>query len=480
MKTLAGHYQLQERLGSGGTASVWKALDVNAEHIVAVKFVSIEGTHPVMRDRLRDEARVMASLTHPHLLKVYELGTDERTDWIAMEYCPGGSLAHQLLGAGPLPASDAARFMMDILDALQFAHERGVIHRDVKPANIFIGEDGKGRLGDFGIARIVTPDQAQRTQAGLGSWPFMAPEQRLDAAQAGPPADIYSAGATLYNLLTATTPTDLFLAPDTSPRWDGVPEALRPLLRKATSAEPTERHGDAHMLRQALALLTPLLPAAPMTARPVGRPDDSYTPTNAEGDRTRPADSTPRPPPTIVESSVRSLYIDPLGSPRGGRSMQAVPLPKAKVNLKRVFVLFRRVSLGLGVLIGLWFAALHLLDTQLPLVWKGAVTEQGETLSPAGAWRGNWGRYPAALHLTVEQDEFYGDLIIELPGGHRARIRTQGTFDPEQGILQLKDTPLPSGESSFYRLQLSQDGLGLTGHIDTAQGEREEFRMVRQ
>ncbi len=160
--------------------------------------------------------------------------------------------------------------------------------------------------------------------------------------------------------------------------------------------------------------------------------------------------------------------------------MQAVPLPKAKMNLKRVFVLFRRVSLGLGVLIGLWFAALHLLDTQLPLMRTGTLTEHNEPHDPAGAWRGNWGRYPATLHLTVEQDQLDGDLLIEFPGGHGARYHTQGTFDAEQGILQLEDTPLPSGESHVYELRLSRDGMGLTGHFDTAQGERAEFRMVRQ
>ena len=480
MKTFAGHYQLQERLGSGGTASVWKALDVTCERIVAVKFVSIKGTQPVMRDRLRDEARVMASLTHPYLLKVFELGTDENTDWIAMEYCPGGSLAHRLSSAGPLPASEAARFMMDILDALQFAHERGVVHRDVKPANILIGRDGKGRLGDFGIARIVTTEQAQRTLAGLGSWPFMAPEQRLDAAQAGPPADIYSAGATLYNLLTGTTPTDLFLTPDVSPRWDGVPEVLRPLLKKATYADPSERHGDAHMFRQDLASLTPALSAVPMKARPTESLDDTYSPTFAEGAHAKPDDVTPGPPPTIDEASVRSLYIHPLGSPKGSNSMRAVPLPKAKMNLEKVFALFWRVSVGLGVLTGICFAALHLLDTQLPLAGEGTLREDPQLLGPAGAWRGNWGRYPAALNLTVEQDQLDGDLLIELPGGHRARIHTQGTFNVEQGILQLEDTPLPSGESSLYKLRLSRDGMGLTGHIDTAQGNREEFRMVRQ
>jgi len=480
MRTLAGHYQLQERLGSGGTASVWKALDVTAERVVAVKFVSIENTHPAMRARLRDEARVMASFTHPNLLRVYELGTDEQTDWISMEYCPGGSLAHRLLAAGPLPASDAARFMMEILDALQFAHERGVVHRDVKPANIFIGEDGSARLGDFGIARIVNADQAQRTQAGLGSWPFMAPEQRLDASLAGPPADVYSAGATLYNLLTATTPTDLFLASDASPRWDGIPEALRPLLRIATSAEPTERHGDANMLRQELALVTPSLPAIPMMTRPTERPDDAYTPTSAEAVLPKSGDNTPVPPPTIDESSVRSLYIDPIRSHRGVSSRSAVPLPKAKMNTERVFTLFRRVVLGLAVLTGLCLAALPLFDSLLPLAWKGVITEHHEPLNPAGAWRGNWGRYPAVLQLTFEQDRLDGQLLIELPGGHRARIHTQGTFDTAQRTLLLEDTPLPSDESSTYELMLSRDGMGLTGHVTTGQGKREEFRMVRQ
>lgn len=481
MKAIAGHYQLQELLGSGGTGSVWKAFDNEADRVVAIKFVPVERAQPVLRDRLRDEARVMASLSHPHLLQVFELGTDEKTDWIAMEYCPGGSLAQRLDVSGPLAPSEAVRVVLEVLDALQFAHERGVVHRDVKPANLLIGDDGKARLGDFGIARIVSTEQNQKTQAGLGSWPFMAPEQRLDASKAGPPADIYAAGATLYNLLTAATPTDLFLATDASPRWDEVPDVLRPVLQRATAADPAQRFGDAQILKQSLALLVPKLPTHTPRTPPTQRAaDETYAPTSSEGSLDDPRPSAPEVHPTIDEEAVRALYIRPLSNPRSSPSMRAVPLPKARVDTERVSLLFRRTVVGLALVVGCCLGALHLFENHLLESPRDFTPEHPWALDPAGMWRGNWGRYPATLHLEGALESLEGQLRIELPGGHGAQIHATGSHDPHTGTILLTEDARNQGSPGQYLLHLSEDGMGLTGEIRTGNGEQVELRMVRQ
>jgi serine/threonine protein kinase len=251
-RKLAGRYALSERLGEGATAEVYAASDAQLEVERAVKLLSGGGAvRERLRERLKAEAKGMARLEHPNILPVYDVGADGPLDFVVMKLARGGSLQDRLDRAGPLPPEQACGCIVQLLSALDAAHEAGIVHRDIKPQNILTDGTGQILLSDFGIA-LWQQKRATQTGVAMGSLPYMAPEQRLDASRVGPGADLFSVGATLYHLLTASNPVDLFASPEHSPRWEGVPHALRPFIRKATSYRVEDRFPSAAVMAQAL------------------------------------------------------------------------------------------------------------------------------------------------------------------------------------------------------------------------------------
>ena len=160
--------------------------------------------------------------------------------------------------------------------------------------------------------------------------------------------------------------------------------------------------------------------------------------------------------------------------------MRAVPLPKARMNTRRVALLFRRTVIGLMLVVGVLLGALRLLESHVVEAPRSFTAANPSALDPTGMWRGNWGRFPATLHLIGALESLEGNLRIEFPGGHRAQIGTTGSYNSDQGVLTLEEDPTNQVSSGVYELYVSEDGLGLTGEILTAKGEALEFRMVRQ
>ncbi|MCB9764311.1 MAG: serine/threonine protein kinase [Alphaproteobacteria bacterium] len=252
---LAGRYRLGDPLGSGGAASVFRARDTLLGADRAVKVLTAAGAHTAqMRKRFRAEARVMARLDHPNVLKVYDVGVHDGQDFIVMDLAQGGSLAQWLDERGPLPPSTAAHFMIQVLSALASAHRVGVVHRDIKPQNILLNTHGAALLADFGIALLADDESLRttRTNVAMGSMCFMAPEQRMDARSVDGAADVYAAGCTLYNLVTDGNPIDLFTADITSERWQTIPEPMRVVLFRATRHLKADRFTDAAGMAHAL------------------------------------------------------------------------------------------------------------------------------------------------------------------------------------------------------------------------------------
>ena len=188
-------YETLREIGTGGTAVVFEAMDHVLGRRCAVKvLVEVSGSDAEGRSRrLRQEAAALATLEHPRVVRVYDLGEHEGRPFLAMEYVPGGTLAEKLLAEGAFRPSEANHRMVEVLDALQAAHDAGIVHRDVKPQNVLLREDGTAALADFGIARNAGGAHT-RTGVALGSLDYMAPEQRLDAHKAGPAADVYGVG----------------------------------------------------------------------------------------------------------------------------------------------------------------------------------------------------------------------------------------------------------------------------------------------
>lgn len=251
---IAGRFRITRELGQGAAATVYAVLDERLGVERALKRLSPTMTrYARMRARLVSEARAMARLSHPNVVNVYDVFIDNDDACIVMELVEGGSLVGLLEQHGPLPPVRAVQLMIQILAALQHAHEAGIIHRDIKPHNVLLDLSSNARVTDFGVARFLDEDESlTRTGVTMGTWAFMAPEQRADAKSVDHRADIYSAGATLFAILTATTPKDLF-AIDLDPALiSDIPGPLAPIIQKATRYHREDRYRSAAEMAEAL------------------------------------------------------------------------------------------------------------------------------------------------------------------------------------------------------------------------------------
>src|SRR5947207_3209406 len=201
--TIAGRYELQEVVGTGGMSSVYKAHDTLLERNVALKILHDQYTSDEdFVERFKREARAVARLSHPNIVTVIDRGEDVGKQYIVFEYIDGENLKEHLVRSGRLPVRDALELALQVARALSFAHEHGLVHRDVKPQNVLLNGDGRAKVTDFGIARSLDV-KGGLTQTGtvMGTSDYIAPEQargsRVDAQ-----SDIYSLGAVLYELLT--------------------------------------------------------------------------------------------------------------------------------------------------------------------------------------------------------------------------------------------------------------------------------------
>ena len=268
------HYRIERKLGSGTSGSVYLAVDENSNARVALKLVPDtaaigKGSDP----RFQREADALRRLDHDNIIRLYDAGQADRWLYLAMEYVPGPDASKLIATPGDaLPIAHAVDVARQTLAALGHAHAAGVVHRDVKPNNIILSRVGGreiAKLGDFGLAKLYAKTNlGSLTRPGdIGGTPgFLAPEQLHDLSAAGPAADLYGAGATLYYMLTGQVPYDfpdnlqdlLRMIHNEAPRpirevRPDVPEDLADVIDKALAREPEDRHPDAESMRRALA-----------------------------------------------------------------------------------------------------------------------------------------------------------------------------------------------------------------------------------
>lgn len=260
---LADRYRLVGHVASGGMGQVWEALDDNLARRVALKIM-----HPytsdelALADRFRDEARFAAQLSHPHIVTIHDYVEFEGLAFLVMEYVDGPTLA-KLLARGPLDPTDVRRLLRQLASALDLAHSAGIIHRDIKSANVMVSHNG-AQLTDFGIARSVEADSRTLTGQILGTAHYLSPEQAL-GQRITPATDIYSLGILAHEMLTATKPFDrgtpiatalahVQEAPPALP--EGTPVDLESVISSCLSKEAADRPDAAHLV-QLLASGTP-------------------------------------------------------------------------------------------------------------------------------------------------------------------------------------------------------------------------------
>jgi predicted Ser/Thr protein kinase len=263
-------YELEELVGTGGMSSVYRAHDRLLDRKVALKVLhSHYGDDGEYVERFRREARAVAQMSHPNIVTVIDRGHDEGRQYIVFEYVDGENLKQLVDRSGPLPARRAVELGLAIADALAFAHEHGLVHRDVKPQNVLLTPDGEAKVTDFGIARSLDVEQGV-TQTGtvLGTSNYLSPEQ-ASGKQVTRATDVYSLGVVLFELLTGEVPFpgENFVAvamkhineppPDISARRPDVPLRLVAAIERALAKDPSQRFGSmdqfAWELRQCLA-----------------------------------------------------------------------------------------------------------------------------------------------------------------------------------------------------------------------------------
>jgi len=247
-------YRVEELIGSGGMGTVYRATQLSLGRPVALKVLPPNvSDDPQFVHRFHREAEILAALSHPNVVQVIDRGEAEGRYFIVMEYVDGESL-RALLRRGPVPARDACRICAQLLDALDYAHKRGVIHRDVKPENILLSREGNVKVADFGVSRFLAADaenRLTRTHFVLGTFEYMAPEQREAVQEADNRSDIYASAVVLYEMLTGELPIGRFDLP--SRKIPDVDRRLDAILERGLAKDPERRYDRASAMARELA-----------------------------------------------------------------------------------------------------------------------------------------------------------------------------------------------------------------------------------
>ncbi|MFC0033011.1 protein kinase [Micromonospora chaiyaphumensis] len=280
---LSGRYRLDDRVATGGMGDVWRATDLVLGRPVAVKvLLPALVSDPDFIARFRAEARIMASLRHPGVVQVFDCGEDElpdgsRADYLVMEFVAGEPLSRRIEAAGQLDVGETMSIVAQVAQALQAAHTRGIVHRDVKPSNLLVQDDGTVVLVDFGVARSTNVTSITSTNAVPGTALYMAPEQAAGRPVSGA-TDIYALGAVAYCCLTGSPPftgdNPLQVAvrhlDDEPPELPvEIPQPVRDLVARALAKDPADRFPTAAAMAEAARAAASESPTAmvPVTLR---------------------------------------------------------------------------------------------------------------------------------------------------------------------------------------------------------------------
>ncbi len=348
---LVGRYRVLRRLGSGGMGTVLLCRDERLHREVAVKRLHSASPKEIEYRFVR-EARLGASLNHPHLVTVFDTLTDDEGVLIVMEYVDGEALSGAIK-RGPLPARQVTRLATEVGSALDYAHDNGVVHRDVKPPNVLLRGDGSALLADLGIATAADETRITRSGTVLGSAAYMAPEQ-LDGHRAGPAADVYALGAVLFEALTGTrarkgrTPMEIVQdangkpPPDLREHLPTAPAAAADVLRRALDRDPAQRPHSAGELASTLVAALGQPESAARTKRMARTESIGVQPRH--GPRPVPRSATPAPdggrglavPAAITALAVVTAGVGAValvsqgdGGGDGGAGGSTAPAPRA-------------------------------------------------------------------------------------------------------------------------------------------------------
>jgi len=377
--TRIDRYQIQETIGEGGMAVVYKAYDTRLERDVAIKVIRTDQFGPAVLDRIlkrfEREAKALARLSHPNIVKVHDYGERASTPYLVLEYLPAGTLKQRLGKA--IPWREAVRLIIPIAQALEYAHEHNIIHRDIKPSNILLTEKGQPMLTDFGIAKLLeNEDTATLTGTGLGigTPEYMSPEQWTGDVSAK--SDIYSLGVVLYEMVTghkpyvADTPAAVLLKQSAdqlpSPRIfaPDLPIGIEKVLMKALAKKADDRYAGMIFFVNALEnLLAGRSPKLQNTPRAKSLRISAYT-----QETTQETDETIDELKTINQTRTTDLTSPQLSAP----SVKRRPMISEEKSGKEGMDVIQIIGIGIIVLVAIWFIWKFIPKSQSPVPQSGS------------------------------------------------------------------------------------------------------------
>ncbi len=317
---LDGRYRVEDKIATGGMSTVYRGLDVRLDRPVALKVMdSRYANDSQFLTRFQREARAVARLKDSGLVAVYDQGLDAAHPFLVMELVEGGTLRELLRERGPMPPHAAAAVLRPVLGGLAVAHRAGLVHRDVKPENVLISDDGEVKLADFGLVRAIAEAGITSTSVILGTAAYLSPEQ-VSSGAADPRSDVYAVGILAYELITGATPfsgdNPLAVAylrmdhdvPPPSSAISGVPPEFDEFVARATARNPDDRYADAGEMAEELDAIGAEL-ALPKFRVPAPKNSAQHAAATAHHSRLAEAPTTAQRQP--VKNPTRQLVREP-------------------------------------------------------------------------------------------------------------------------------------------------------------------------
>src|SRR5262245_49340406 len=352
---ILGSYRLHERIGKGGMGEVYRAEHPKIGREAAVKVLPANlASEEDFLKRFEREASSAASLSHPNILPVWEYGEQDGAPYLVMPYIRSGTLKNRL-EAGTVPTSQVAKYLTDVADALDYAHRKGIIHRDVKPANILIDEDERAYLGDFGIAKALEgSDSLTQAGVGVGTPEYMAPEQAQ--GRADPRSDLYALGVMVYQMLTGQVPFTGHTTVEVlmkhlqepvpmSPLRGAVAQQFGPILQRALAKDPNLRYQSGREMmadvNQAMARsgFASTIVTTPTVVSAVPAPSSDPTAAQAVARTPPPVNYTPAPGGfTPAPNPMPGGFPPPAGAPAGVAAINTT-LSGMSPNARRLLII---------------------------------------------------------------------------------------------------------------------------------------------
>ncbi|WP_372406950.1 Stk1 family PASTA domain-containing Ser/Thr kinase [Streptomyces luteireticuli] len=470
-RLLDGRYRIEARVAAGGMATVYRALDTRLDRVLAVKVM-----HPALAadtafvERFIREAKSAARLDHPNVVGVYDQGTDGAYVYLAMEYIAGCTLRDVLRERGALQPRAALDIMEPVLAALGAAHRAGLVHRDMKPENVLIGDDGRVKVADFGLVRTVGTNSATNTGSILGTVSYLAPEQ-IEHGTADTRTDVYACGVVLYEMLTGTKPHSgaspaqvLYQhlhrdVPSPSEEVPGLAPELDDLVTTTTARDPGLRPDDAvgmlGLVRAARNALTheqldarPPLAAAAREEAAGSEDRTSVLPRPAAGQQPVPAQATDPVAPSDLTARFEHPPVPPAPPASSVRSRLTAAL---RGRPRRVALIVAAVLLALLAGTGVWYVNSGQF-TSVPAVLDLTQDKAEEKLDAAGLGV----RTKQAYSDTVER----GHVIATDPRpGERIRNTGRVTLTVSRGPERAEVPNVVGMRLDDAKKKIAEEGL---------------------